>query len=99
MINFLPSLFRAQTRSRRKPCLGSNNIWRSIMHPLFLLAIATFLLVVGFLVWNILSVRRHRFQRDVTGPGGSSDPLSGKTEGMRHPDEMRADLDEASARR
>jgi hypothetical protein len=62
------------------------------MHPLFLLAFATFLLLVGFLVWNILSTRRHSFRKDVSGPGGSSDPLSGKTEGMRDPDQLRADL-------
>jgi hypothetical protein len=68
------------------------------MHPLFVLAFATFVLIIGFLVWNILSVKRHKFNRDVTGPGGSSDPLSGKSEGMRHPDELRASLDEAANR-
>ena len=63
------------------------------MHPLFLLAFATFVVVVGFLGWNLLSAKRHRFNRDVAGPGGSSDPLSGKSEGMRDPDELRAALD------
>jgi hypothetical protein len=63
------------------------------MHPLFVLAFATFALVAAFLAWNLLSAKRHRFGRDVSGPGGSSDPLSGKTEGMREPGEMRAALD------
>jgi hypothetical protein len=63
------------------------------MHPLFILAFATFVVVAAFLVWNLISAKRHRFNRDVSGPGGSNDPLSGKTEGMRHPDEMRAALD------
>ena len=65
------------------------------MHPVFILAFVTFLLLVGFLVWNIISTKRHRFGRDVTGPGGSSDPLSGKTAGMRDPDAMRAAWDSA----
>jgi hypothetical protein len=68
------------------------------MHPLYLLAFATFVLILGFLGWNILSVQRHKVNRDVTGPGGSSDPLSGKSEGMRHPDELRASLDDATHR-
>jgi hypothetical protein len=68
------------------------------MHPLFLLAIATFVLIVGFLGWNLLSNRRHRFSRDVSGIGGENDPLSGKTEGMRSPDELRASLDAAASR-
>ncbi len=63
------------------------------MHPLFILAFATFVAVGAFLVWNLLSAKRHRFNQDVSGPGGSNDPLSGKTEGMRDPDEMRAALD------
>jgi hypothetical protein len=62
------------------------------MHPVFILAFVTFLLLAAFLVWNVVSTRRHSFRKDVSGPGGSSDPLSGKTEGMRDPDEMRADL-------
>ena len=63
------------------------------MHPLFVLAFATFVIVAAFLVWNLVSVKRHRFHRDVAGPGGSSDPLSGKSEGIRKPDDLRAALD------
>ncbi len=66
------------------------------MHPLFLLVFATFVLVIGFLVWNKLSVDRHSFSHDTAGLGGSGDPLSGKTEGIRKPDELRASLDAAT---
>ena len=65
------------------------------MHPLFLLVAATLVLVIAFLGWNYLSVQRHRFGRDRTGIGGSSDPLAGKTKGLRSPDEMRAAMDTA----
>jgi hypothetical protein len=66
------------------------------MHPLFLLAIATFILIIGFLAWNLVSNRRHKFNRDVSGIGGEHDPLSGKSEGIRNADDMRASLDEAA---
>jgi hypothetical protein len=69
------------------------------MHPLFILAFATFVLIIGFLAWNVISVRRHRFSQDVAGPGGSSDPLSGKTDGIRSADELRASLDMATIRK
>ncbi len=65
------------------------------MHPLFLLVVATFALVLGFLVWNKMSVKKHSFQGDKPGIGGSADPLSGKGADVRHPDEMRASLDAA----
>jgi hypothetical protein len=68
------------------------------MHPLYLLAFATFVLVIGFVLWNIVSVRRHRFGADVAGPGGPNDPISGKTENIRSPDEIRASLDQAAVR-
>ena len=68
------------------------------MHPIFILAFVTFLLIAAFLVWNVISTKRHKFNADVAGPGGSSDPLSGKTEGMRHPDEMRAAWDAGGKR-
>ncbi len=47
------------------------------MHPLFLLAFVTFLLVLAFLGWNWLSVRRHQ-QTGGKGPGlgGPNDPMS-----------------------
>ncbi len=68
------------------------------MHPITLLMLATFILVAAFLVWNLLSVKRHRFNRDRTGIGGSNDPLSGKSEGIRPPGELTASLNEASGR-
>ena len=65
------------------------------MHPLFWLAFVTFLLVVGFLVWNRASTARHSFGRKATGIGGVNDPLAGATEDLRAPDKMRASLDQA----
>ncbi len=63
------------------------------MHPVFILAFVTFLLLAAFLVWNVISTKRHKFGRDVAGPGGSSDPLSGKNDSVRPADELRASLD------
>jgi hypothetical protein len=63
------------------------------MHPLFLLAFVTFVLVVGFLVWNRMSTKRHK----APGVGGVNDPLSGATDELRDPDEMRASLDHAAS--
>jgi hypothetical protein len=68
------------------------------MHPLFLLAIATFVIVVGFLVWNKQSVKKHP-HGDSLGIGGKNDPLSGAAHGnLRNPAEMTASLDEAASR-
>jgi hypothetical protein len=67
-------------------------------HPLFLLAIATFVIFVGFLWWNRQSVKKHP-HGDSTGIGGVNDPLSGVTERpLRDPAEMTASLDEAAGR-
>ena len=66
------------------------------MHPLFLLVFATFVLVIGFLVWNKISVDRNKAGQNTDGIGGPSDPLSGKTEGIRPPDQLRASLDAAA---
>lgn len=63
------------------------------MHPLFLLAIATFLLVVGFFVWTRVSTERHKFGRDPEGVGGVNDPLAGATDKIRDPDTLCASLD------
>jgi hypothetical protein len=68
------------------------------MHPLFLLAIATFVVVVGFLVWNQLSVKRHRFGDKKSGIGGVNDPLAGATDDLRDPGEMTRSLDEATTK-
>ena len=68
------------------------------MDWILLLALATFIFVVAFLVWNRVSTRRHQETGgNTTGLGGPNDPLAGAAEGMRHPDEMRADLDAAAA--
>ena len=46
-------------------------------HPVYLLAFLTFLLVIAFLVWNLISVRRNQKTGDKTsGIGGPNDPLS-----------------------
>ena len=68
------------------------------MHPLFLLAIGTFVLVVGFLIWNRVSTGRHSFGQNPAGLGGENDPLAGATDDMRQPDAMRASLDEAASK-
>ena len=48
-----------------------------LLHPVYLLAFATFLLVIGFLVWNLLSVRRNQKTGGKTsGLGGPNDPLA-----------------------
>ena len=66
------------------------------MHPLFILAFATFLCLIGFLVWNYISTKRRQAR---TGVGGVADPLSGTTDRkIRSGDEMRASLDAANAR-
>jgi hypothetical protein len=64
------------------------------MHPLFLLAIGTFALFAGFLVWTRLSTGRHRFgRRNPEGIGGVNDPLAGATDAVRDPDTLRTSLD------
>jgi hypothetical protein len=46
------------------------------MHPVYTLAFVTFLLVIGFLIWNLLSVRRNQKHGDgATGIGGPNDPM------------------------
>lgn len=61
------------------------------------LALATFVIVVAFLLWNRQSTkRRSETGGNTSGLGGPNDPLSGAAEGMRHPDELRSSLDAAS---
>ena len=46
-------------------------------HPLFWLAILTFILVLGFAVWSLISTRRRqKFGKNVSGVGGPNDPIS-----------------------
>ncbi len=46
-------------------------------HPLYLLAFLTFLLILGFLVWNLVSVRRKQQTGGKTsGLGGPNDPMA-----------------------
>ncbi len=50
-------------------------------HPLYLLVFATFVLLIGFLVWNKLSIKRSLETGGKTsGLGGPNDPLSGHTQ-------------------
>jgi len=47
------------------------------MHPVYVLAFITFLLVLAFLVWNLLSVKEHqRTGGKTTGIGGPNDPMA-----------------------
>ncbi len=67
------------------------------MDWILILALATFVLVVAFLLWTRAStIRHHKTGGNVSGVGGPNDPLSGTAEGMRHPDEMRRDLERAA---
>jgi hypothetical protein len=64
------------------------------------LAMVTFLLVLAFLAWNRMSVKRHQEAgHAATGIGGVNDPISGTTRGMRDPEEMRTAMDSAPQRR
>ena len=68
------------------------------MDWILLLALATFALVAAFLIWNRISTkRRQETGGNTAGLGGPNDPMAGAAEGMRHPDKMRADLDDAAA--
>ena len=64
------------------------------MDWILVLAIVTFALVVAFLLWNRISLKRHQDTGGKTaGIGGLNDPMSGTTTGMRDPEAMRAALD------
>jgi hypothetical protein len=66
------------------------------MDWLLILAIATFVLVVGFLVWSRMSAKRHQETGGHTeGIGGPNDPLSGATKGIRKAEDLRSGLDTA----
>jgi hypothetical protein len=68
------------------------------MDWILVLALATFAILVAFLLWTRTStIRHHQTGGKTSGLGGPNDPLSGAAEGMRHPDEMRHDLDRAAA--
>lgn len=71
------------------------------MHPVYILAFVTFAAILGFLAWNVASVRRHQKTGggNTSGIGGKADPMSGTTSGMRDPEEMRRAMDAAAARR
>jgi hypothetical protein len=46
-------------------------------HPLFLLAIATLLIVAAIGAWSLLSVkRRQKYGRATKGVGGPNDPMA-----------------------
>ncbi len=63
------------------------------------LALGTFALVIAFLLWNRQSTKRNQEtgSAHASGVGGPKDPLSGDSEGMRNPDDLRASLDGAAA--
>jgi len=47
------------------------------MHPLFLLPFLTFLLLIGYLVWNWVSTRNSQDPaKNKSGIGGPNDPMS-----------------------
>ena len=62
------------------------------------LSLGTFVLLIGFLLWNRISTKRHqKHGAAAEGIGGQSDPLAGNTPGIRSGDEIRKDLDTAAA--
>jgi hypothetical protein len=70
------------------------------MHPLFLLVFVTLIAVIAFATWNLQSTRRHQQTGGNTeGLGGPNDPLSGANDQIRSPEEMRASMDAAAAKR
>lgn len=63
------------------------------------LSLSTFTVLIAFLLWTRYSTKRnHESGGRASGIGGPKDPLSGNTEGMRNPDALRANLDEAAAK-
>jgi hypothetical protein len=69
------------------------------MHPVYILAFATFACVVAFVYWNRLSAKRHKETGgNTSGIGGPNDPLSGKNDALRSPAEMTASMEAAAAR-
>ena len=68
------------------------------MDWILVLALGTFVLLIGFLLWNRVSTKRHHEQGAAAeGVGGKADPLSGNSDGMRNPEELRRDLNTAAA--
>ncbi len=68
------------------------------MDWILVLAIGTFVLLILFLLWNRSSTKRHHEMGSAAeGVGGKGDPLSGNTDGMRDPVELRRDLNTAAA--
>jgi hypothetical protein len=45
------------------------------MHPLILLPLATFILLIAFLGWSWLSTKRSQKKGKTTGIGGENDPM------------------------
>ena len=68
------------------------------MHPIYILAFATFGLLLIFLGWNFVSTRRSlRLGAKAEGIGSSSDPMVGNPL-ERSAQEMRDSLDAASSK-
>ena len=63
---------------------------------IFMLAIATFVLVLGFVIWTKMSAAKHHRSGSGEGLGSKNDPLAGSTNRVRDPDTLRASLDTAA---
>jgi hypothetical protein len=47
------------------------------MHPVFILAFATFALIIGVLIWNIASTKKQqKTGGNTSGIGGPNDPMA-----------------------
>ena len=65
------------------------------MHPVWLLALATFLAVGAFAFFNYRSTRNQQKNGHGTSP---SEPLSGSNDGLRSPEAIRRSLNAAEGR-
>lgn len=64
------------------------------MDVILILALGTFAIVVAFLIWNKMSVKRHQQTGGkADGIGGPNDPMAGATANIRGADELQSSLD------
>ncbi len=68
------------------------------MHPVWILAFLTLVVVLAVVFWSLASIRRRQATDGKTsGIGGPNDPMVGATENIRSGAEMNASLDAAAA--
>ena len=66
------------------------------MSPVWILALATLVIVLAVLLWSLASIRRRQATGGKTsGIGGPNDPMAGATENIRSPDALSASVEAA----